>query len=61
MFWSRLGEFVNSSPSSRVLLVPSTRDILSNHAVFPQPDFDHTLPKYDVRTCVFSCLATAAC
>ncbi|KAM5535085.1 hypothetical protein V8D89_011313 [Ganoderma adspersum] len=47
VFWSRLREFVDFSPSSRVLLVPSTRDILSNHAVFPQPDFDHKLPKYD--------------
>ncbi|KAI1790115.1 DNA polymerase alpha, subunit B [Ganoderma leucocontextum] len=43
VFRNRLTEFLDSSPGSRVLLVPSTRDILSNHTVFPQPELDRTL------------------
>ncbi|PIL22596.1 hypothetical protein GSI_15285 [Ganoderma sinense ZZ0214-1] len=43
LFWSRLSEFLDSSPSSCVLLVPSTRDILSHHAVFPQPQLANLL------------------
>ncbi|KAI0667572.1 DNA polymerase alpha subunit B [Trametes maxima] len=35
-FVDRLLDFLDSSPGSLVLLVPSTRDILSDHAVFPQ-------------------------
>ncbi|KAI0372220.1 DNA polymerase alpha, subunit B [Pilatotrama ljubarskyi] len=39
----RLREFLDASPGSVVLLVPSTRDILSDHAVFPQCELPRAL------------------
>ena len=52
VFRNRLVEFLDYSPDSCVLLVPSTRDILSNHAVFPQPEFERALYSHPVRTCI---------
>ncbi|OJT11537.1 DNA polymerase alpha subunit B [Trametes pubescens] len=40
---NRLREFLDASPGSTVLLVPSTRDILSDHAVFPQCELPRAL------------------
>ncbi|KAI8986107.1 DNA polymerase alpha, subunit B [Trametes punicea] len=40
---NRLREFLDASPGSLVLLVPSTRDILSDHAVFPQCELSRAL------------------
>ncbi|KAI0770357.1 DNA polymerase alpha, subunit B [Fomes fomentarius] len=42
-FVERLRDFLDSSPGSIVLLVPSVRDILSDHAVFPQCELSRTL------------------
>ncbi|KAI0349482.1 DNA polymerase alpha, subunit B [Trametes cingulata] len=39
----RLREFLDAAPGSVVLLVPSTRDILSDHAVFPQCELPRAL------------------
>ncbi|KAI0826859.1 DNA polymerase alpha subunit B [Trametes gibbosa] len=39
----RLRTFLEASPGSLVLLVPSTRDILSDHAVFPQCELPRAL------------------
>ncbi|RPD62451.1 DNA polymerase alpha, subunit B [Lentinus tigrinus ALCF2SS1-7] len=41
-FVDRLRDFLDSSPGSLVLLVPSVRDILSDHAVFPQCELSRT-------------------
>ena len=35
-FVDKLRSFLDASPGSTVLLLPSPRDILSEHAVFPQ-------------------------
>lgn len=35
-FKEQLRDFLTASPDSLVLLVPSVRDILSDHPVFPQ-------------------------
>lgn len=35
----RLKSFLGSSPGSVVLLVPSVRDLMSDHPAFPQPEF----------------------
>ncbi|KAI0754917.1 DNA polymerase alpha, subunit B [Daedaleopsis nitida] len=42
-FIDRLRDFLDSSPGSIVLLIPSVRDILSDHAVFPQCELSHAL------------------
>ncbi|KAI0766425.1 DNA polymerase alpha, subunit B [Trametes elegans] len=42
-FADRLGEFLDASPGSIALLVPSPRDILSDHAVFPQNELPRAL------------------
>ncbi|KAL7279908.1 hypothetical protein ACG7TL_006317 [Trametes sanguinea] len=39
----RLREFLDTSPGSLVLVLPSTRDILSDHAVFPQCELPRAL------------------
>ncbi|KAH9933127.1 DNA polymerase alpha, subunit B [Epithele typhae] len=40
---ARLREFLDDSPGSIALLVPGVRDILSDHAVFPQPELNSAL------------------
>jgi DNA polymerase alpha subunit B len=37
-FADRIKNFLESSPGSIVLLVPSVRDLVSDHAAFPQPE-----------------------
>ena len=39
-FIDPLRSFVTASPQSIVLIIPSVRDLVSNHAAFPQPEFD---------------------
>ena len=48
-FIGRLREFLDNSPGSVILLVPGTRDILSDHAVFPQPELPRELSNDPVR------------
>ena len=56
-FATQLQAFLDLSPRSLVLLVPSVRDVIHNHVVFPQSEFhseyagdrvslsfDHVLP-----------------
>ncbi|RDX53350.1 DNA polymerase alpha, subunit B [Lentinus brumalis] len=43
VFIDQLRDFLDSSPGSLVLLVPSVRDILGVHAVFPQCELSRTL------------------
>ena len=35
-FTEKLHEFLETSPNSLILLVPSVRDVISNHCVYPQ-------------------------
>ncbi|RXW23407.1 hypothetical protein EST38_g2463 [Candolleomyces aberdarensis] len=42
-FLDPLRKFLSVSPSSIVVLIPSVRDILSRHCVFPQCEFDSEL------------------
>lgn len=42
-FITPLKEYLDSAPGSIVLLVPSVKDILSDHAVYPQPPFPREL------------------
>ncbi|OCH91876.1 DNA polymerase alpha subunit B [Obba rivulosa] len=48
-FLDPLEDYLNSAKGSIVLIVPSTRDIISDHAVYPQPEFSATLPGLDAR------------
>ncbi|KAJ3474581.1 hypothetical protein NLI96_g12377 [Meripilus lineatus] len=43
LFVERLQGFLDHSPSSIILLVPSVRDILHKYATFPQCELDHDL------------------
>ncbi|TBU36283.1 DNA polymerase alpha/epsilon subunit B-domain-containing protein [Dichomitus squalens] len=49
-FVDRLRDFLDSSPGSIALLVPNTRDIVSSHAGFPQPELSGKLCT-DSRIC----------
>ena len=40
-FLNPLIAFLNASPESMVLLMPSVRDLLSHHAVYPQSEYPH--------------------
>ena len=49
-FATRLKNFLDTSPGSMVLLVPSVRDLISNHAAFPQPELSPNIfPVHPVR------------
>ncbi len=53
-FIDPLRAFLTVSPSSIVLIVPSVRDLTSNHAAFPQPEFDADLFSFNpVRFCFY--------
>ncbi|KAH9841513.1 DNA polymerase alpha, subunit B [Rhodofomes roseus] len=41
-----LTEFLGSSPDSQILIVPSVRDMISDHAVFPQGELSHEFAIY---------------
>lgn len=49
IFSKNLGEFLDASPHTLVLLLPSVRDIISNHAVYPQAELDTNLLQETVR------------
>jgi DNA polymerase alpha subunit B len=42
-FVTRLKSFLDTSPGSMVLLVPSVRDLVSDHAAFPQSELSPDL------------------
>ncbi|KAA1479301.1 hypothetical protein DENSPDRAFT_742170, partial [Dentipellis sp. KUC8613] len=44
-FMDKLHNFLDTSPDSLVLLVPSVRDIIHQHTAFPQPEFDSYFSK----------------
>jgi len=49
-FVERLKGFLDTSPGSMVLLVPSVQDLVSAHAAFPQPEISSDLvPVHPVR------------
>lgn len=49
-FAERLKGFLDASPGSMVLVVPSIRDLISDHAVFPQSELSTDLvPLHPVR------------
>ncbi|KAF9046503.1 DNA polymerase alpha/epsilon subunit B-domain-containing protein [Panaeolus papilionaceus] len=48
-FQDTLKSFLTASPTSMVLIVPSVKDLLSGHAVYPQPEFDAGLFAYHPR------------
>ncbi len=39
-FAEKLHEFLETSPNSLILIVPSVRDVISNHCVYPQSPLD---------------------
>jgi DNA polymerase alpha subunit B len=39
-FTEKLQEFLETSPNSLILIVPSVRDVISNHCVYPQSPLD---------------------
>lgn len=47
-FVDPLNSFLTASPKSIVLIIPSVRDLVSNHAAFPQPELDAGNFKVDV-------------
>lgn len=51
-FTRNLRDFLDLSPGSIVLLVPSIRDLTNNHAVFPQGEFDIGFAGDPVSLCV---------
>ncbi|TFK40723.1 DNA polymerase alpha/epsilon subunit B-domain-containing protein [Crucibulum laeve] len=48
-FLTPLKSFFDASPGSIVLIVPSVRDVISAHAVFPQPELEAELVGSDPR------------
>ncbi|KAF8158218.1 DNA polymerase alpha/epsilon subunit B-domain-containing protein [Crassisporium funariophilum] len=48
-FVDPLRNFLTASPGSIVLLVPSVRDLVSNHAAFPQPELNAELFNFNPR------------
>lgn len=44
-FTKRLQDFLFQSPGSTVLLVPSINDVISDHTVFPQCEFEPEFSK----------------
>ena len=42
-FLNSLKLFLDSSPESIILLLPSVRDLLSDHAVYPQGEYPESL------------------
>lgn len=42
-FTAPLRSFLNASPESIVIIVPAVRDLVSNHAVFPQAELEPEL------------------
>ncbi|PPR00448.1 hypothetical protein CVT24_004509 [Panaeolus cyanescens] len=48
-FQDTLKAFLTVSPASLVLVVPSVKDMMSSHNVYPQPEFDPNLFAYHPR------------
>lgn len=56
-FLNPLKSFLEASPESIVLLLPSVRDLLSDHAVYPQSEYPKELTGgHPVRLLYFSLL-----
>ncbi|KAJ4000431.1 DNA polymerase alpha/epsilon subunit B-domain-containing protein [Lentinula boryana] len=49
VFLDPIRDFLNLSPGSTVILVPSVRDLISTHAVYPQCEFSRLVTKSDPR------------
>jgi DNA polymerase alpha subunit B len=49
-FAQRIGDILAEKPSTSFFMVPSISDILSEHASFPQSEFDASLLNHSVRT-----------
>lgn len=47
VFLEPLRDFLSWSPGSIVVLIPSLRDLISTHAVYPQAEFRRTVIKSD--------------
>ena len=50
VFMKGLVEVLDTQPGSSAIIVPSVRDILSDHAVFPQCELDVSQPVDSVRS-----------
>lgn len=48
-FTEGLREFLDESPGSIAILVPSVRDIISSHAAFPQAELEAEFARDSVR------------
>ncbi|KAJ3788328.1 DNA polymerase alpha/epsilon subunit B-domain-containing protein [Lentinula aff. detonsa] len=49
VFLDPIRDFLNLSPGSTVILIPSVRDLISTHAVYPQCEFSRLVTKSDPR------------
>ncbi|KAF5389267.1 hypothetical protein D9757_003533 [Collybiopsis confluens] len=49
VFLQPLRDFLNSSPGSIAILVPSVRDLVNSHTVYPQSEFQKLVTKSDPR------------
>lgn len=60
-FLNPLKSFLDTSPESIVLLLPSVRDLLSDHAVYPQSEYPKELTGgHPVRLSCFSLVDSQA-
>ena len=50
-FTEKLQEFLETSPNSLILIVPSVRDVISNHCVYPQSSLDVSRLSFDPVGC----------
>jgi DNA polymerase alpha subunit B len=46
-FTENLQEFLEASPNSLILIVPSVRDVISGHCVYPQSPLDVSRLSFD--------------
>lgn len=53
-FTERLQSFLLESPGSTILLVPSINDVISDHSVFPQCEFEPEFSKDPVSSIVYA-------
>ncbi|KAF9077663.1 DNA polymerase alpha/epsilon subunit B-domain-containing protein [Rhodocollybia butyracea] len=49
IFLEPLRDILNSSPGSIAVLIPSVRDMITSHAVYPQSEFQRLISKSDSR------------
>lgn len=61
VFLEPLRDFLSWSPGSIAVLIPSLRDLISTHAVYPQAEFRRTVIKSDPVCNTFLSLVIIGC